>query len=259
MSKYVLFGTDSIAQKLIRTATQRNFRILCPIPHPPHISEERNYEQIALIKRLGGEPILFNFRPEWNPAAEKTGPEGLKQIFKDTKGVIWAIDPDFKELGSWSYYRDLPRGYYLRDFKTAISAMIIENGPRNFVSLLPHEKEMSLDELSCCVASTMKEAVLGPQQDLKWAFVRTMDGNETERRLHVNSPYENMIHLTIKDLLVPTMMRILETDNFNSKILSQGTACEEKRALEDVITIQGVEVAQHPTPNRMGTSPHFVC
>jgi hypothetical protein len=256
MTKYVLFGTDSIARKLIRSATERSFRILSPIPHPPHISEQRNYERIALIRRLGGEPILYNFRDKWNPGAEHTGPEGLQQIFKGTKGVIWAIDPEFQELGSWSYYRDRPQEY-LTDFRSVVSAMNMENGPRNFVSLIPYQKEMTPNSLSHAVASKMKKAVMG-QQNLNWAFVPAMNGNFPEWRLRKDAPKENMIQLMTRNLTVTTVMHILEKDDFNCKFFALGAPCDPKRVVEDVKTAQDVEGAQVLARKRMGNSSRFV-
>jgi hypothetical protein len=256
MTKYVLFGTDSIARKLIRSATERNFRILCPIPHPPHTSEQRNYERISLIRRLGGEPILYNFSNKWNPAAEHAGHEGLHQIFKGTKGVIWAIDPEFQELGSWGYYRDRPQEY-LRDFRSAISAMNTENGPTNFVSLIPHQKEMTQNSLSYAMALKMEKAVIG-QQNLNWAFVPAMNGNLSEWRSHINSTDENMIQSMARNLTVTTVMHILEKDDFNGKFFALGAPCDPTRVVEDVKTVQEVEGARLLNRNRMGTSSHFV-
>lgn len=234
MSKYVLFGTNSVARHLIRKC---KLQFLSPIPNSQYKSAERSTVEYNALKRLGAQPIQYNFIKSGTTTATTAGFVALQQIIKGTKGVIWAIDPPEEECAIRSNYRDQCEKY-LRNFEIVLSAMSMGNGPLNFLSLIPPEKQLPLDN-GRFLASYMKEAVEG-QRALKWAFVRTPENSFSKLVERTQSNNETK---GSNDFVATTMKRVLEMEEFNGTVFELDTRLEPKSSVEHLKSDTGHEVA----------------
>jgi hypothetical protein len=246
MSKYVLFGTNSVARHLIRTC---KLQFLCPIPDSRYKSAERRPEYDAL-KRLGAQPIQYNFIKSGTTTT--AGFVALLQIIKGTKGVIWAIDPPEEERAIRSNYRGQCEKY-LRKFEIVLSAMSMGNG-RPFLSLIPPEKQLPLDN-GRFLASYMKEAV-ERHQTLKWAFVRTPENSFSKLVERTQSHNETK---GSNDFVATTMKRVLEMEEFNGTVFELDTRLEPKSSVEHLKSDTGHEVAPPLARHDKGITSFNAC